>query len=1081
MNKKITILAGAISCALSGAALADINDIVITEYVEGSAQNKAVEISNLHATQNYTFDGTLGLYYSSHKNQIKNASNANVLTGITIPAGESIVIVNGEVNSDVVRYIERLSGRDNAVINAGTYDEVAHSAMNFNGDDAVWLGTSDNAAGVKDIFGTFGHSGDKLWADRSMRRKASATAQSSIYTESDWEQFDKDSFGGLGHPTNVDDSPLPALPEPPVAAPCDDATDLEVKTIGEIQGDGASSPLIPEGEYKTPYYKITGRVSNVIKSADQAISPGFYLQADDNNPLTSNGVFVYSQKADETMLGQEVCVIASAKEYFGLTQLNQKEDGDWQVINETPAIIEATELKRLTSDKSFAETLERHEGMLVKLVDDMDDKATGDQNMRVTRAFSFDFDLLAKRKYRNNMVLAYDRVNRHPNQDHVAGSIDSMKQAAENQDSELYVDSETAPENGNIPYFSAFNTDPNANYIRVTDSIKDLEGVISYNYDEYRLIPTGNFDLQNSSITHHLPRQRKDSKYGNYKLDLNESYGDDGFTVKIATQNVLNYFNSPYGGADNQKGDNRGAKSQPEFERQQAKIVEAIFSLDADIVGLMEIENNGFGDFSAINTLLKAVNLKYTDDDYKDRNKINSTTNKYVFVGFDKNGDQVLDSNDVVGSDVITSGIIYRPAKVSVVRGEIIPMPSQDAPIIVGENGAPLLDKNGDIRESGKNYQRNTVVATFKVLNTGKELTVAVNHLKSKGSTCYEDWAGWEEWKDFDPVYDDPRNDDYQGSCENFRVAAAYQLGSEMAKMPGDQVVLGDMNSYSFEDPMLVLTENKTEKDIYAAGYTYVNGEPLFGPEGALITKSFGYVSAVDKVVELSQSTSSPKEKAWSYSYESDTGSLDHLLVTKSLENRLVDATDWHINAAESSLYDYSNYKKEPNEMENPFYEKTPFRSSDHDSAILSLGYKYGEAGESLVTLAATSGRLQVPFVLTTPAVAGDKATITMSPMPEGDITLSSQDLSAGDAMVTFDVLGVPTGEYTFTMTMTNSSDVAATSTASNSQSMTVNVIKQDSSNVKPTTPSYDGSGGAFGFGALLSLFGFGFLRRRRN
>ncbi len=52
MNKKMTLLAGAISSVLSGAALADINDIIITEYVEGSASNKAVEISNI-GTSNY--------------------------------------------------------------------------------------------------------------------------------------------------------------------------------------------------------------------------------------------------------------------------------------------------------------------------------------------------------------------------------------------------------------------------------------------------------------------------------------------------------------------------------------------------------------------------------------------------------------------------------------------------------------------------------------------------------------------------------------------------------------------------------------------------------------------------------------------------------------------------------------------------------------------------------------------------------------------------------------------------------------------------------------------------------------------
>lgn len=311
--------------------------------------------------------------------------------------------------------------------------------------------------------------------------------------------------------------------------------------------------------------------------------------------------------------------------------------------------------------------------------------------------------------------------------------------------------------------------------------------------------------MKDTDITANTPRtvantDKRSPDYMLHNIDVEDSYGDHGFTIKVATQNVLNYFNSPYGGSSNSFGDNRGAKSQEEFERQEAKIVEAIFSLNADVLGLMEVENNGFGDFGAIKQLLAKVNAKYDEEDYNKRHYSTSQHNRYVFVGFDKNGDTVLDEQDTIGTDVITTGVIYRPSKVSLVSGKVIPMPEQHAPMIVDASGAPIVDDTGAIRESGDNYQRNTVAATFNVLSTGKQLTVAINHLKSKGSTCYEDWVGWETWEGFDPVNDDVRNDDYQGSCENFRSAAAYHLGTEMAKIGGDQVVLGDMNSYAFED-----------------------------------------------------------------------------------------------------------------------------------------------------------------------------------------------------------------------------------------------------------------------------------------
>ncbi|KFK48186.1 nuclease, partial [Vibrio vulnificus] len=191
-----------------------INDIIITEYVEGSASNKAVEISNI-GTSNYTFDGTLSLYYSSYKNVIKNSKGQNVLEGITLAPGKSIVVVNGDSSTELRQYVERLGGKD-ALVVAGTYDQVQHSAMNFNGDDAVWLGVGSDASGVKNIFGNYGHSGDKIWADQTMRRK-SGSKPATTYQEAEWEKLSINAFGGLGHPTDVNDEPLPP---PPANLPC---------------------------------------------------------------------------------------------------------------------------------------------------------------------------------------------------------------------------------------------------------------------------------------------------------------------------------------------------------------------------------------------------------------------------------------------------------------------------------------------------------------------------------------------------------------------------------------------------------------------------------------------------------------------------------------------------------------------------------------------------------------------------------------------------------------------------------------------------------------------------------------------
>ncbi|HFQ5566813.1 TPA: ExeM/NucH family extracellular endonuclease [Vibrio vulnificus] len=1042
MNKKMTLLAGAISSVLSGAALADINDIIITEYMEGGYNNKAVEITNL-GTTDYVFPSTIDIAYQkdgaawNRMNQSADQSKS-ALDGITLAPGKTLVLRNP---SNTANEQAQITALEAAKTKFGA--QVVDATVYYNGNDAVALRdvTNPDAPVILDVVGVVG-SADNWGKDVTLRRFESAKAQKDAYVAKDWLVEAKDTFSGLGDP---------AFAEPLATAPCSDAeAGVLHKYIGEVQGEGYSSPLIESGYTSKDEYLVTGVVSAVATS----LVKGFYLYDDnaDGNVKTSDGIFVKTSGAvSKDMIGQQICVRAKVNEDYGMTTLLPT-GNIWEVKNSTPVEVTSVKLERIDSDdETFRSTLERLEAMPVVLVGDMD-AAEGNQDMRVSRTFSFDYS--AKR---NNMVIAYKRPNPQPNQDHVAGSDAAKAQTAQNKDYRIVVESDEKPADGKIPYYPEFASDPHNNYIRINDSVVGMTGVLHYSYNEFRLIPTAN--VTKANFVHNTPRTSSPV--------IKESYGDDGFTIKVATQNVLNYFNSPYGGHDNQFGDNRGAESQQEFERQQAKIVEAIYGLDADIVGLMEVENNGFGDFSAIRELLEAINAKYYKENYKDRFARESIHNRYVFVGFDKNGDQVLDQFDTIGSDAITTGIIYRPSKVSVIAGKVIPMPWQDAPMIVDADGKPVVDGKGELAESGKNYQRNTVAATFRVLNTGKQLTVSVNHLKSKGSTCWDDYVGTKAV-----------DDDAQGSCENFRVASTYHLGQEMAKIGGDQIVLGDMNSYAHEDPMLVLTSNPTKKALKAADYIKVGNKWQFnGEQGPVITQTFGFINAVDYKTPAG-------ETSWSYSYNDEVGSLDHLLITSSLKSRLVDAVDWHINAPESTLFDYSNkYKGGDSNEANPFYKDDAFRSSDHDSALVTIGYKYGEAGESQVVIGTKSDRADVYFPVSESVKNGDVAELTISPAPQGVVPLRETVGKDGAQTLRFDVAGLPKGEYTMTMRVLRSAATraAADETVVESKSMTVTVAKRDSSNVKPVVPAYDGSGGAFGFGALLSLFGFGFLRRRRS
>ncbi|ELR65483.1 Extracellular deoxyribonuclease Xds [Photobacterium marinum] len=1068
MKKKVTLLSAAITAALAAPAFAGINDIIISEYVEGSDNNKAIEIKNIGASE-FSFNDDYGLFYNNglHNNIIETDKKVSVLKDIKLKQNEVAVIIDKSASDALKKAVRDNISDTKNIIEADTYiyDNKNFNSMNFNGDESIFIADKDNHNVKHDLIGRATYK--KYWgSNKTFRRIEQAEKPKTTFSTTDWVEEAKDTFSGLGDPTLAD--------KPPVETPCKDAAGtVNSKTIADIQGKGFHSPLINKDTLQSDEeYLVTGVVTNVTTTLEN----GFYIQSSDGDNETSDGIFVATKSGvDSGMIGQKVCVRGIVKEESDRTQLEPTDD-KWEVVEAKATVPAAEKIERIAKDgTNFKATLERYEGMLVKLPKDLDPNEDGAQDMRVSRTFSRDYDVS-----RNNMVLAYKRPNMHPNQDNIAGSIESALQAEENKNSRLIVESDASPSDGVIPYFPKFKEKPKENYIRINDSVIGLEGTLTYSDNEYRLIATNeisgtvkkviNVNDGDVKIVHNLDRTSKPV--------LNDKVDYDKFALRIATQNVLNYFNSPFGGAENSHGEDRGAPSDFEFSRQHDKIIKAINGLDADIIGLMEIENNGFGDLSAISQLVDGININYHKDYLSDK--------KYAFVGFDSDGNAIIDEKDSIGGDVITSGLLYRPSKVTLEYSKVIPMPSQQAPIIADENGSPIIETdkygNTEVRENGKNYQRNTVTAIFKVNNTGKKLTVAVNHLKSKGSTCWEDWQGWQEWKEkegFNPSKDEVKNEDFQGNCENFRIAAAVQLGEEMAKMGGDQVVMGDMNSYANEDPMLVLTNNPTGKALKAASYTYIGKMPQFGPNGATITKSYGFLNTV---------SIKDKEKghsSWSYSYNDEIGSLDHILITKSLEDKLLDATDWHINAAESNLYDYKDAYKGYNG--NGFYEKSPYRSSDHDSAIMALSYKYGETDGAPILIPSKSGVIQVAYPIASKnARSGDIAEISFSPMPEDMQTASlpQKELTKDGAQtVMLDVAGVTPGIYTVTMQLKRPVSVKSANSVvpDSTVTMQVEVEKRDSLAPKATVQPYDGTGGSFGIFGLLSMLGLGFLRRSKK
>ena len=837
MKQKLTptLLAAVVASSLSSPVMADI---IISQYVEGSSFNKAIEIAN-------TGDQAVSLtgYELVKKTNGKGEWGSNLsLSDQTLEAKSVLVVANEKANEEILKLTNI---KDSSV-------------ASFNGNDPVAL-LKDGQ--LHDVFGLDG--GDNFAIDATYTRRSAAMMPSTVYSSSDWNKTTEDNIDGLGTYGG-------AAPVEPFT--CDNA---DFTSIHDIQGQGESSPFINGYPYIT---EQDFHVQGVISAVTGGLTKGFYLQAlmPDEDPQTSEGLFVdTNQSQSEFKPGDIVCVKGKVQEFYERTQL-KAENNQWVKLDEQE-IPAAHNIEMLPSDANFAATLERYEGMLVNLAPALD--------MRVTRTFGFDY-----KAKRNNMVLAQGQINLHPNQKFAPGSAEANAQNEANQKRRLFVESDQKAANGKVPYYPEFgkpslNQDGSTDdYIRIDDTLSGIEGVISYSFGEYRLIATNTLTKDNF-VRNDKRTQQVEIERGN---------------LRVATFNVLNYFNSPYGGDQNLDGSNRGAKSVEEFERQQTKIVEALYKLDADIVGLMEIENNGFGKSGAIAQLVDQLNDRVG---FK----------QYAYVSLDTNHDGRTNEEDFVGSDVITNGLIYRPRIAELLSSKVIALPSQLAP--------PVYDNNGNVIEDGKNYQRNAIASTFKV--NDEELTIAVNHLKSKGSTCWEDAAP------IDKGGQGEEDKDKQGSCENFRVAAAVALGEALESIEGHKIIVGDLNAYGMEDPVRVLTD-LNGGSVKAARNTYIDGEPQFGDEGAVITKSYGYLNAV----------ALNHQDSWSYSYNDEVGALDHILMSPSLykkegflkQRRFVDATDWHINGGESKLFDYTNKFK----GDLPKYNDH-FRASDHDPAVLEL------------------------------------------------------------------------------------------------------------------------------------------------
>ncbi len=173
----------------SSAAPATTSDLFISEYVEGSSNNKALEIYN---GTGVAIDLSSGGYVIQFYSNGSSTASATILLTGTVADSDVFVFAHSSASSTILAVSDQTYGNF------------------YNGDDAVVLKKGDT---ILDVIGQIGFRPDPEWgsdlvstADNTLRRKSSICAGdpngSDAFDPSvQWDGYAQDTFNGLGSHT----------------------------------------------------------------------------------------------------------------------------------------------------------------------------------------------------------------------------------------------------------------------------------------------------------------------------------------------------------------------------------------------------------------------------------------------------------------------------------------------------------------------------------------------------------------------------------------------------------------------------------------------------------------------------------------------------------------------------------------------------------------------------------------------------------------------------------------------------------------------------------------------------------------
>jgi predicted extracellular nuclease len=490
----------------------------------------------------------------------------------------------------------------------------------------------------------------------------------------------------------------------------------DIYPIHTIQGSGNASP------FATQLVTVEGIVTGDFQGANQL--KGFYIQEPDAkadaDPLTSEGVFVFTGVTPYAVAAGDLVRVTGTVTEFGtapntLTEIVTPTITTLSSGNALPAVTVVT-LPVATLGE-----LERYEGMLVRF------------SQTLTVSDHFDLAHFGEVTLSANGRTLQPTSQVDPNDDPAAGTNSSGNANGANvtafadlnaRSKILLDDASTLTYPATVPFL-----DPATNTLRLGSTVANLTGILSQSFGTHRLYATTPPAFVYAARPATPPAV--------------------GGNVKVASMNVLNYFNGD--GLGGGFPTSRGADSLNEFNRQRAKVLAAVRTLNADVVGLLEIENDGGGANSAIQDLVNGLNAS-------------AGAGAWAFVA-DPAGWGTFPGS----TDQIRPAFIYKTAVVATVGAAVSP---NDTAFSIG---------------------RAPVAQTFRVLSNNEQFIAIINHFKAKGGTG----TGL-----------DADLGDGQAAFNNTRKlqsSALINFINTLTPTTPRVIAMGDFNAYEQEDPIDVM------------------------------------------------------------------------------------------------------------------------------------------------------------------------------------------------------------------------------------------------------------------------------------